>query len=133
MKEFNFALETGKIFANQLGDTLAQAFTNGKFALDEFIKSLMIAIMKMMIMRAIMSMLGFAVGGPVGGAVAATGGGGGGVIPKYSPNSNMLNKQTTIRVEGNLRAESNEFIAGFNKAVNVYNRNVKGGSIGRQY
>jgi len=37
----------------------------------------------------------------------------------------------TIRIEGNLRAESNEFIAGFEKAVNVYNRNVRGTSIGR--
>jgi len=43
----------------------------------------------------------------------------------------MMNKGATIRVEGNLRAEGNEFIAGFNKAVNIYNHNVKGNNLGR--
>jgi len=46
---------------------------------------------------------------------------------------NMINNggYQKIEVTGNLRAESNEFVGGFNKAVNVYNKNVKGRSIGR--
>lgn len=69
VKDMQMDLEMGKIAAQQLGDALAQAFDKGKVRLDEFINSMVVAISKMLLLRAITS---FLTGGIGGGATATS-------------------------------------------------------------
>jgi hypothetical protein len=99
MGEFNTALETGKIFAQQLGDTLNQAFMQGKASLDEFIKSLISAIAQMAILKAITSLF--------------TGGfdGGGAVAMGASPSVGIFKRSPQVVVMGgDIKMNSREFL-----------------------
>lgn len=130
-EEFKPILQSITQVANTAGNAISNAFLSGKNVIDAATQALMQFIVQLLVVQSIMGILTsiFIPGGTfLGGFTSFLGGGG---MPKaYSPSMGMLNKGATIRVEGNLRAESNEFIAGFNKAVNVYNKNVKGNRIG---
>lgn len=121
LKDMNVNLETGKIFAQQLGDTLAEAFSTGTLRLKEFIQSLIVAISKMLILRAITS---FLTGGIGGGASSV------GAIPSFAPS---LGKGTAslVYVEGKIVADGTKFVADFNNFSNRYTNKIKVGKVGR--
>ena len=121
MNEFNMALESGKIVAQQLGNTLNQAFMQGKIALDEFLKSLMSAIAQMLILRAITAFL-------TGGASEASG-----IAGVATPLAPALPKGLNkgIRVTGQITADKNNFIANIRNADNYYSKNEEFVLIGR--
>lgn len=121
MKEFQVHLEMGKILANELGNALNQAFMQGKFALDQFIKSLISAITQMLILRTITNFLTF---GLAGGANAVT------PLPAVIPKSG-LSKQGVVRVTGKITADKNNFIANIRNADNYYSRNEEFLVVGR--
>src|SRR5574343_1792610 len=121
MKEFQVHLEIGKILANELGNALDQAFMQGKFALDQFIKSLISAITQMLILRTITNFLTF---GLAGGANAVT------PLPAVIPKSG-LSKQGVVRVTGKITADKNNFIANIRNADNYYSRNEEFLVVGR--
>lgn len=121
IKEFQVHLEMGKILANELGNALNQAFMKGKFALDEFIKSLISAITQMLILRTITNFLTF---GLAGGANAVT------PLPTVIPKSG-LSKQGVVRVTGKITADKNNFIANIRNADNYYKRNEEFVLVGR--
>lgn len=74
-KDLKINLELSKIVANQLGDTLAQAFEKGRIKLNEFLQSLAVAVGKMLLLKAIMAIF---TGGTseVGGTSTVVSGGG---------------------------------------------------------
>ena len=121
MKEFNIQLETGKIFANLLGDALNEAFMKGNIALKDFIQSLMSAIAQMLILRAITAFLTGGAGNAAS-AVIAT--------PAGIPKAGGLNKGS-VRVTGEITADKNNFIAKIRNADNYYKRNEEFVVIGR--
>jgi len=121
MREFNIALETGKIFANQLGDALNEAFMKGTVSLERFIKALILAIAQMLILRAITAFLT----GGAGNAASA-------VIPTPAgiPKAGGLNKGS-VRVTGEITADKNNFIAKIRNADSYFAKNEEFILIGR--
>ena len=103
MKEFQVQLELAKIASQELGKFLADAFMNGKFAVEQFIASLIQAIAQMAILRAISA--GFLGGGGAASAVTA--------IPAA-----ILGKRSTqvIVVGGEISMDKNKFVVQLNKA-----------------
>ena len=120
MKEFNIALETGKIFANQLGDALNEAFTQGTLSIKKFIEALISAIAQMLILRAITA---FLTGGASMAGSAVPG------IPAVMPKG--LGKGNAIRVTGQITADKNNFIANIRNADNYFKKNEEFVLIGR--
>ena len=116
--------------ASVAGNAISNAFLSGKNAIDAATQALIQFIVQLLVVQSLMGVLSVISGGTFGAGFFT---GGLAFLAKNSPSPspNMLNKGATIRVEGNLRAEGNEFIAGFNKSVNIYNQNVKGSSLGR--
>jgi hypothetical protein len=118
MKEFNMALETGKIFANELGNALSEAFTKGELSLKKFTESLMAAIAQMLILRAVTA---FLTGGT---SLAASAVAGVPALPK------SMNKNA-IQVTGKITADKNNFIANIRNADNYFAKNEEFVLVGR--
>jgi uncharacterized protein Yka (UPF0111/DUF47 family) len=100
MKEFDLALESGKILANQLGDALATAFNQGTITLQKFIEALVIAIAQMAILKAVTSFLTGGFGG--GGATS--------MVASPSLGKYSLPSKPVIVVGGNIKMNSREFL-----------------------
>lgn len=89
MKEIEDKQREINATANDVGNSLFNAFIQGKKGLDEFLESLALAVAKMLFIRAITSLLGIATGGaatPALSAVGAAGGIGVGIDSKVASN-----------------------------------------------
>ena len=116
MNEFNLALESGKIFADQLGNLLSSAFNGATISVQKFIEALIVAIAQMVILRAITSFLSPASSVSSGfiGPLQQNG------MPKLS--AVTLGKQT-VAVDGKISMNSREFLVNLKSAETVMRAN----------
>ena len=126
--------------SNQVGSALVNAMMTGEFAIQNMIKAILAAIVQMLILRAITNAIFGGVplaGGIAGGIISTITGGASKATAGISlPSGGQLNSSSggslgTVRVEGTLRANKNEFVADFNRASEVFNNKVAGRNVGR--
>lgn len=94
-EDLGLDLELGKIAARELGDALASAFDQGKIKLNEFISALVVAIGKMLLLKAITSLL-----------TGGLGGGASSLVPSPASGSGISNTGSMFNVGDATRFKS---------------------------
>lgn len=123
LDDLNTKMSQMRTISDILGQSLTSAFNRGRFALDEFIASLTLAISKMAILKLINTFFfgGLPIASTAGSLLDKTG----------NPNLGGSARHIAISVDGRLRANGNEFVADFKKVENIYNNSIKRRSIVR--
>ncbi len=110
--KLNRQLLVARNLSNILGDSLVNAFTRGKFAIEEFVSSLMLAIGKMLLLNAISSWFGLpSIFGP--GRIGADGAE---AAAAAMPKVNVL-------VGGNVKMNGQDFVIQFKRVEKNLNTN----------
>jgi hypothetical protein len=129
IKDLDTNLELGKIAAQELGNAISSAFEQGTISLNKFINSLIAAITKMLILRAVTA---FLTGGGSAVASVATATAGVGIPSGAGFDATKFNKpMNNVNIQGKISVNKNKFVIDIENATQSYNNNAKLVTIGR--
>lgn len=129
IKDLDTNLELGKIAAQELGNAISSAFEQGTISLNKFINSLIAAITKMLILRAVTA---FLTGGGSAVSMVAQPSAGVGIPSGAGFDAAKFNKpMNNVNIQGKISVNKNKFVIDIENATQSYNNNAKLVTIGR--